>query len=830
MLRLLSYLFGLVVLGSLAAGAVVVYVIHEYSKDLPAHDQLAQYEPPTVTRVHAGDGRLLAEYATEKRVFVPIDAIPKRIVHAFLSAEDKNFYSHRGVDMQAVARAVLVNLRNLQSNRRPVGASTITQQVAKNFLLTNEVSIERKVKEAILAYRIEQAFSKERILELYLNEIYLGFGSYGVAAAALNYFNKSLDELSIAEAAYLAALPKAPNNYHPIRKPDAALTRRNWVIGRMLEDGRISDDDAALNSEVPLEVQSRGETEVVTAEHFAEEVRRELIRLYGEDGLYKGGLSVRTTLNPRLQAVADRVLRDGLVTYDRRHGWRGPLGTLDLSGGDSDWHATLTAREPVEGIDPWQVAVVLEAGKKVAVIGLSDGSNGQIPMKELTWARPWAKDQKVGAKPKTASDVVSAGDVILVEAVSQDSDGDPYPDGSYGLRQIPDVDGGLIAIDPHTGRVLAMAGGFSYRRSEFNRATQALRQPGSAFKPMVYLAALDSGFTPATRVLDAPFVIDQGAGLGKWKPANYSHKFYGPTPMRIGIEKSRNLMTVRLAQTVGMEKVVDYAQRFGIIDNMPPMLSMSLGAAETTLLRMTTAYAMLVNGGKQLTPTLIDRVQDRHGRTIFRHDDRECPGCREEAWQQQLVPSPPDRREQIADPRSAYQIVSMLQGVVQRGTGVRVAKVGKPLAGKTGTTNDFFDAWFVGFSPDLAVGVFVGFDEPKTLGAKESGSSVSAPLFRDFMMEALENEPATPFRIPPGVRLVRVNAETGRLAQLGDKKVILEAFLPDTVPSIDEDRTLDGGYTPTVQGLDSGTGVGTTGTSTGTVGVEPAGDVGGGIY
>ena len=834
MLRFLSYLFGLAVLGTLAAGAVVVFVIHEYSKDLPEHDQLAQYEPPTVTRVHAGDGRLLAEYATEKRVFVPIEAIPKRIVNAFLSAEDKNFYSHRGVDVQAVARAVLTNLRNLQSNRRPVGASTITQQVAKNFLLTNEVSIERKVKEAILAFRIEQAFGKDEILELYLNEIYLGFGSYGVAAAALNYFNKSLDELTIAEAAYLAALPKAPNNYHPIRKPDAAIARRNWVIGRMVEDGRITETDAAENLELPLEIRSRDDTEQVTAEHFAEEVRRELIRLYGEDGLYKGGLSVRTTLNPRLQEVADRVLRDGLVTYDRRHGWRGPLGTLDLENGD--WKAALAEREPVLGVEPWQVAVVLEAGKKTAVIGLEDGSNGQIPMQELRWARPWQEDQKVGARPNSASAVLSAGDVVLVEPVTQDGEGNPYPDGSYGLRQVPDVDGGLIAIDPHTGRVLAMSGGFSYQRSEFNRATQAQRQPGSAFKPMVYLAALDSGFTPATRVLDAPFVIDQGAGLGKWKPSNYSNKFYGPTPMRIGIEKSRNLMTVRLAQTVGMEKVVDYARRFGIIENMPPMLSMSLGAAETTLLRMTTAYAMLVNGGKRVVPTLIDRVQDRHGATIFRHDERDCPGCREEGWQQQIVPAPPDIREQIADPRSVYQIVSMLQGVVQRGTGVRVAKVGKPLGGKTGTTNDSFDTWFVGFSPDLAVGVFVGFDEPKTMGPKETGSSVSAPVFRDFMMEALENEPATPFRIPPGVRLVRVNAETGQLAQLGDKKVIWEAFLPNTVPSADEESILDGGYTPTVQqglgaGATTGTASGTTpGTGIGTVGAEPAGDVGGGIY
>ena len=829
MIRIISYIFGLAVLGALAGGAIVLYVIHEYGMDLPEHDQLARYEPPTVTRVHAGDGRLLAEYATEKRVFVPIQAIPKRVVHAFLAAEDKNFYGHRGVDTRAVLRAVLVNIRNLRKNRRPVGASTITQQVAKNFLLTNEVSIERKVKEAILAFRIERAFEKDRILELYLNEIYLGFGSYGVAAAALNYFNKSLDELSIAEAAYLAALPKAPNNYHPIHRPDAAVARRDWVIGRMVEDGRITEADAAQARAAGLEIRSRDETEVVTAEYFAEEVRRALIRLYGEDGLYQGGLSVRTTLNPMLQEVADRVLREGLLDYDRRHGWRGPLGTLDLSGGD--WKAALTERGPEIGIEPWQLAVVLEAGEKSAVIGLADGTNGEIPMREMTWARTWIEGQKVGKTPARASDVLSAGDLIAVEPVTEDVAGAAYPEGSYALRQIPDVDGGLVAIDPHTGRVLAMAGGFSYRRSEFNRVTQARRQPGSAFKPIVYLAALDSGFTPVTRVLDAPFVIDQGAGLGKWKPSNFSNKFHGPTPMRIGIEQSRNLMTVRLAQTVGMEKIIDYTRRFGIVDNMPPLLSMSLGSAETTLLRMTTAYAMLVNGGKQVTPTLIDRVQDRHGRTVFRHDARDCPGCEGENGQRSRVPALPDEREQIADPRSVYQIVSMLQGVVQRGTGRRIAEIGKPLAGKTGTTNDSFDTWFVGFSPDLAVGVFIGFDEPKTMGPKEGGSSVSAPVFKAFMTEALADRPATPFRIPPGVRLVRVNAETGRLAQLGDKKVILEAFLPDTVPSLNEDPTLDGGYAPSVgeiRGAGGGNGNGAVGV--GTAGAAPAANVGGGIY
>ena len=790
MLRFLSFLFGLLVIGLLAGGVGAYYLLESYGRDLPEHEQLASYEPPTVTRVHAGDGRLLAEYATEKRVFVPIQAMPRRVINAFLSAEDKNFYQHHGIDILSVLRAVVTNLQQLGSDRRPVGASTITQQVAKNFLLSNEVSIERKIREALIALRIEKAFSKDHILELYLNEIFLGFRSYGVAAAALNYFNKSLDELTISEAAFLAALPKAPNNYHPVRHPEAAVARRNWVIGRMLDDGHISQLDAELAMAEPLQIEDRGETEVIVADHFAEEVRRDLARLYGEDALYEGGLSVRTTLDPRLQVIADRALRRGLIAYDRRHGWRGPVTSLDLTTGT--WHELLTAYGPILGAEPWRAAAVLALDRKAARIGLDDGTEGSIPMAELAWARPWLEEQHVGAAPEKPSDVLKVGDVVLVEPVAKNSEGKTYPEGSFALRQIPQVDGGLVALDPHTGRVLAMSGGFSYARSQFNRATQATRQPGSAFKPFVYLPALDSGFTPATMVLDAPFVIDQGVGLGKWKPENYSNRFYGPTPMRVGIEKSRNLMTVRLAQTIGMEKVVDYARRFGVIDDMPPLLSMALGSAETTLLRLTTAYAMLVNGGKRIEPTVIDRVQDRHGRTVYRHDLRPCPGCRTEAWLGQSVPAIPDDREQVADPRTAYQVVSMLQGVVERGTGRRISEIGKPLAGKTGTTNDSFDTWFVGFTPDLAVGVFIGFDEPRSLGSKETGSSVSAPVFKDFMQAALANEPAIPFRIPPGLSLVRVDPESGLPVRAGDSKAILEAFLPGTIPS-GEQTVIDGG-------------------------------------
>ena len=784
---------------ALLGGAGVLFIFYHYGRDLPDYRQLADYEPPTVTRLHAGDGRLLVEYATEKRVYVPVQAIPRRVVNAFLSAEDKNFYSHPGVDFLSVARAIVTNMINLGQDRRLVGASTITQQVAKNFLLTNEVSMTRKVKEAILAFRIENAFDKDRILDLYLNEIYLGFGSYGVAAAALNYFNKSLDELSVAEAAYMAALPKAPNNYHPIRRAAAALARRDWVIGRMLEDGRISFAEAEEAWAQPLRVYRVDPTEIVKADYFVEEVRRELAQIYGETRLYEGGLSVRTTLDPRLQRIAERVLREGLIAYDRRHGWRGPVAKRDLEAGD--WRALLAAVEPPKGSAPWTLAMVLGLDAERAEIGLSDGTTGHVPMAELTWARPWLKGQKVGAKPKKPAAVLQAGDVVLVERIAAggagkaDGGGKAYGEGAYALRQIPGINGGLVALDPHTGRVLAMTGGFSYDQSQFNRATQAKRQPGSAFKPFVYLAALDSGFTPATIVLDAPFVIDQGPGQGKWKPANYSRKFYGPTPMRIGLEKSRNLMTVRLAQTIGMDKVIDVARRFGIVDDMPPVLSMALGAGETSLLRLTSAYAMLVNGGRRIDPTLIDRIQDRHGLTIFRHDSRGCQGCQGEAWANQEPPELPDERERVADPASAYQVVSMLQGVIQRGTGRRVRAVGKPLAGKTGTTNQSKDTWFLGFSPDLAVGVFAGFDEPRPLGRRETGSSVSAPVFRDFMAAALEGRPAVPFRIPPGIRLVRINLETGRVARAGDKLVILEAFKPGTVPSGDQ-AVIDGGYNP----------------------------------
>ena len=770
LLRLLALMFFLALVGM----GGLYWLLYHYGRDLPDYYRLVDYEAPTATRVQAGDGRLLAEFASERRVFVPIEAMPKRVRYAFISAEDKNFYDHPGIDIMGVLRAVLTNIEHIHSDRRLRGASTITQQVAKNFLLSNEVSFTRKVKEAILALRIEQALSKDRILELYLNEIFLGNRSYGVAAAALNYFNKSLDELTIAEAAYLAALPKGPNNYNPERQHEAALTRRNWVIGRMAEDGYITAAEAAAATAEPLEVRRRDITEQVTAEYFSEEVRRELSKQFGDTQLYEGGLSVRTTLDPRLQDIATRALRKGLLAYDRRHGWRGPVAKLQ---GAETWQHQLAATALPKGAEFWRLAAVLDyapaAGEKKgrgeeAVIGFADGAQGRIPAAELRWAHP------------------ARGDMVLVEA---EGGGDHYV-----LRQVPEVQGGLVAMDPHTGRVLAMAGGFSPTMSQFNRATQAMRQPGSSFKPFVYLTALDNGFTPSSLILDAPFEYDPGHGQPIWRPENYHQSYFGPTPLRVGIEKSRNLMTVRLADAVGMDKVKAMVEKFGVVDNLQPYLPMALGAADTTVLRMVTAYSMLDNGGKRITPTIIDRVQDRTGKTIYRHDDRACPGCAGLAWREGLeAPELPDTREQIEDPRTCYQIVNIMTGVIQRGTATRLLSLGRPLAGKTGTTNDSNDAWFVGFTPDLVVGLYVGFDQPESLGDRETGDSTAVPIFESFMSDALKGKPATPFRVPKGVRLVRVDPATGHPAEPGDRKAIWEAYLPGTEPGAEPETPVLGG-------------------------------------
>lgn len=764
-LTLVSLGFIAVVAGTLGILGYLGYV----AQDLPDYSALKDYEPPVVTRVHTGDGRLMAEFSTERRVFVPIEEIPSLVIKAFLSAEDKNFYTHSGVDYRAVTRAILSNLKALGSGRRPKGASTITQQVAKNFLLTNELSYTRKVKEAVLAFRLEQALSKERLLELYLNQIYLGAGSYGVAAAALYYFNKSLDELTIPEAAYLAALPKAPNNYHPVKNAAAAKERRDWVIDRMVEDDAILADQGLLAKAAPLRMVSR-EDDVVRAPYFAEEIRRELEQRYGAGALYRGGMSVRSTIDPELQEKAARALRNGLMAYDRKQGFRGPYRRIKNT--DSDWLEKLAAtKRPPGMLEGWQFGMVREISADRVRLAFADGTKGVMRMETMTWAGP-PETQGVPAHP---GQILSLGDVVMAEP-------DDEAEGQYVLRQIPQIEGALVAIDPHTGRVVAMQGGWNFDESEFNRVTQAWRQPGSAFKPFIYLAALDDGFTPSSLVLDGPITYTDALGR-IWQPENYSGEYYGPSTLRVGVEKSRNLMTVRLADRLGMDKIVGYAKKFGINDDMKPHLANALGSTETTLLRLTSAYAMLVNGGKQVMPHFIDRIQDRRGHTVYRADTRACADCGPRLrWESQAVPELSDPREQIQDARTAYQMVSILEGVVQRGTATRLLEMGRPVAGKTGTTNESRDVWFVGFTPDLVAGVFVGFDQPQSLGEKETGGSMAVPIFKDFMMAATEGKPAVPFRVPQGLRQVMVDASSGHRANFGDPRAIWESFVEGTQP------------------------------------------------
>ena len=777
-----TVLVSLLFLGIVAATAAVLWVFWTYGKDLPDYHQLAKYEPPVATRIHAGNGALIAEHATEKRVFMPVEAMPPRLIQAFLSAEDKAFYSHFGVDPRALFRAVVTNAMNYGTGRRPIGASTITQQVTKNFLLTNEVSIDRKIKEAILSFRMERAFTKDQILALYLNEIYLGMGSYGVAAAALNYFDKSLDQLTLEEMAYLAALPKAPANYHPIRKTRAATIRRDWVLGEMQQNGFITGDEARRARAMPLQIARQSGFDSAEAPYIAEEVRREVVSRFGEDMLYAGGLSVRTTLDPELQHAARMALQRGLEALARRQGWRGALASHT---GDGDLDAIIAKRQATM-LEDHHAAYVTEVTKDQAQIYVN-GGRGRIPFQLAFWAYPPRGEDGVRPQPlNDLRDALAIGDIIMVQPPEGTPDlirngFEPQP-GDYALSQRPSVEGAIVALDPHTGRLLAMSGGYNYIDSEFNRAVQALRQPGSAFKPFVYLAALDQGYNPTTRILDAPLVVDQGPGKPKWKPANYTRRFYGPSIMRVGIEKSRNLMTARLAMNLGMDEIGDYARRFGLNENLPPLLSMSLGAGETTLLRLTAAYGMLVNGGKKITPSLIDRIQDRNGKTIYRHDGRICDACQSGAGMGEEIPDLGDTREQLTSPASAFQMVSMLEGVIKRGTGRRISKLNLTLAGKTGTTNDNTNGWFIGFTPDLAVGVFVGYDTPRQLGKRETGSTVAVPIFGDFIAAAQAGRPVIPFRRPGGVTIIPVNAETGERVMPGDEKAIYEVFKPGQRP------------------------------------------------
>ncbi|MBN9061238.1 MAG: penicillin-binding protein 1A [Rhizobiales bacterium] len=759
--RFLGFLFAIGAMVFLVGSAVAGFYLWKNTRDLPDYTQLANYEPPVATRVHAGDGSLIAEYYKERRLYLPIQAVPKMMIAAFLSAEDKNFYTHFGIDIEGIARAGFQLVAG-RTDRRQSGASTITQQVAKNFLLTPERTFERKIKEMLIALRIEATYSKDRILELYLNEIYLGAGNYGVAAASLNYFGKSVHELELHELAYIAALPKAPENYSPIKNRDAAVARRNWVIERMVANGYVKKEDGDKAMKMPLGVTFRSlSPNSFAAGYFAEEVRREIADRYGYKKLLEGGLSVRTTLDPAMQVMARKAFVDGLVRFDEARGWRG--AQHHLSFGAREWGLALADMPLYTDVQPWRYAVVLDVSAQSARVGLQPRreKSGEI-QREREYATLGADGVKWTRKSSVAQ-VVQPGDVIYVEPL----DGKP---GQVRLRQQPEVSGALVAMDPWTGRVKAMVGGFSFDQSEFNRATQAMRQPGSSFKPFVYAAALDNGYTPTSIIVDGPIEIDQGNGE-VWRPENYGGSMgRGPMPLRSGIEQSRNLMTVRLAQDIGMPLVAEYAKRFGVYDEMLPVLSMSLGAGETTVMRMVTGYSMFANGGRRIKPTLIDRIQDRWGATIFRHDDRQCDGCKADKWENQPEPRLRDNRELVIDPMTAYQITSIMQGVIQRGTATIIKELGRQyLAGKTGTTNEAKDVWFVGFSANLVMGVYLGYDKPRSLGDSSTGGAYAAPIFRDFMRMALKDQPDTPFKIPPGMKLVRVGN-------------YMEAYKPGTGP------------------------------------------------
>jgi len=756
-------LIGVLLAGAVAVLAVGGYVVYAV-QSLPSVESLKSYRPPVTTRVHAGDGGLIAEFATEQRIFVPIEDIPETLKQAFLSAEDKSFYDHGGIDPWGLVRGAIINPL---TGKRQTGGSTITQQVAKNMLLSSDRKLVRKIREAFLAKRIESALDKNTILELYMNQVWLGQRAYGVAAAALNYFDKPLDRLTIAESAYLAALLKGPDNYHPVRRKERAIARRNWVIGQMEKNGFITEAQSkSAQAEDLVSVDRLSGERYVAAAHFVEELRRRALTLpglRGEKQLYEGGLSIRTTMNTDLQVAAGRALRSGLEAYDRRHGWRGPVAAIDLGG---DVAAQLQEAPRAPPISGWQRAAVIKADAKGVLVRTIPGEERLLRAEDVKWAAAGAK--------RNAKRALSAGAVVYVAEEGK----------RFALRQVPEVEGALVAMDPHTGRVLAMVGGYSFAESKFNRATQARRQPGSTFKPIVYAAALDNGFTPSTIIDDAP--LDNFiAGDGKvWTPQNYTKQFYGPSTLRFGLEKSLNLMTIRVGFQLGPELVLDYGHRLGLYAQDPKLAvpSIAVGSQETTLAQMVAAYGMFVNGGKWIQPQLIDRIQDRDGKTIYRGDQRVCTGC-DGAFAGEAPPRPPEDRNQVLDPITSYQIVSMLEGVVQRGTGTVVKTVGKPLAGKTGTTDDYKDAWFVGFSPDLVAGVWIGFDRPRSLGNGETGGTLAAPVFRDFMAAALEGQAVGPFRIPPGVRLVRVDAKTGQLPSLSSVETLIEAFRPGTEPT-----------------------------------------------
>ena len=755
MSKLVKKLFIFLTLLSLAGFIAIFAVLWSYSNKLPDYKFLKNFKPSVSSKVYSGNGVLISDFSSEKRIFVPYNSIPKNIINSFLSSEDKNFFKHPGVDAKGILRAVKNNIFNLIKSNRLEGASTITQQVAKNFLLSNEVSLDRKIKEAILAFRIERALSKERILELYLNQIYLGEGSYGIASASLRYFDKPISELNYSESAMLAALPKAPSKYNPYKNKELATYRRNLVINNLYENSYISKKkyEELIKSEIILKKRKRIFLE--DTRYFVEDVRKKVIKDYGYDKVYKQGFNIKTPINLELQNLASSSLRKGLLDYDRRKGWRGSLDNRK----NNDWYKNLNKFDLEKSIG-WQIAIVKRIDKFETVIQTSNKENGIIKYEDINWTR------------KDFNEIFKVNDLIYVKKISE---------GIFSLRQLPNVNGGIVVMDPYSGRILAMSGGFSFKKSEFNRVSQAKRQPGSAFKPFIYALALENNYSPSSLILDAPIVLKQGEDLKMWKPENYGKKFYGLSTLRTGVEKSRNLMTVRISQDLGIDKIINFSKKLNIYENPEELMSVSLGSAETTLLNLTSAYCSFVNGGKLITPIIIDRIQDSQGNTISNNEKRFCENCDKISFEGINVPIINSNFKQIFSPQTAYQMTSILEGAIERGTGKSLRDLNLQLAGKTGTTNNNTDTWFIGFTSNLVVGVYVGYDNPKRLGKYETGSKTALPIFKEFIKKAVNNYEARPFKIAKDIKMMVIDAETGKKADFGSKKTIIESYKKEKI-------------------------------------------------
>ena len=742
--------------GILIMAISVIAILWAFSNELPDYKFLKSYKPPVSSKVYSGEGELVIDFSKEKRIFVPYNLIPPKVINSFLSAEDKNFFTHPGVDAKGVLRAILNNISNLIHSKRLEGASTITQQVAKNFLLSNEISLNRKVKEAILAFRIERALSKKRILELYLNQIYLGQGAYGIASASLEYFDKSISELNYGEAALLAALPKAPSKYNPYKNIELAKFRRNLVLKNLFDNKYLNNQDYNKLIEQKVKLKKRKQILLEDARYYVEDIRKSVVNQFGFDRVYKQGFNIKTPINLELQNIATSSLRKGLESYDRRKGWRGALTNKKNS---KNWKKNLDKFKLEKSIG-WDIAIVKKINKFSTIIETEKNFTGTINYESISWSK------------KEFNDLFNIGDIIYVKKIQ---------DNEYDLKQLPKANGGIVVMDPFTGRVYALSGGFSFKKSEFNRATQALRQPGSAFKPFIYALALENNFSPTTLILDAPLVLEQGIDLKMWKPENYGKKFYGPSTLRMGLEKSRNLMTVRIAQELGIKKIVNFSKQLGIYDNPEELLSISLGSAETTLLKLTSAYCVFVNGGKKIKPILIDRIQDSEGKTFFNTETRTCKNCNQVSYTSKTIPKISDNFDQILSPQSAYQIISMLEGAVQRGTSKGLRNLNLDIAGKTGTTNKNTDTWFIGFTSKLVIGVYIGMDEPESLGRYETGAKTAMPVFKNFVKKAIKKKDAKPFKVAPNITMIVVEPFTGKKASFGSKETIIEVFKKEKI-------------------------------------------------